>query len=209
MSETQGGGGSGSALGHIAYVQSMLTKLPNDHDLLKSLHMLMYKTPGTKLNRKKTIRAFNGFPAGTDLNGVTDRISGNRKWTVTVLKDAATLFGLEKGGDRETLIGRLVKYLNKPVTLKEVGSTAGASSKKKSRENPAAMAKKGSDGVKRTLSSYMLYAKDVRAEVVAEFPALKVTEIGSKIGEKWRGLSEEEKAKYTAKAAKLKADANK
>jgi len=118
--------------------------------------MLMYKTPGTKLNRKKTIRAFNGFPAGTDLNGVTDRISGNRKWTVTVLKDAATLFGLEKGGDRETLIGRLVKYLNKPVTLKEVGSTAGASSKKKSRGNPAAKAKKGSDGVKRTLSSYMV-----------------------------------------------------
>jgi len=53
-----------------------------------------------------------------------------------------------------------------------------------------------------------LYAKDVRAEVVAVFPTLKVTEIGSKIGEKWRGLSEGEKAKYTAKAAKLKADAN-
>ena len=54
-----------------------------------------------------------------------------------------------------------------------------------------------------------MYAKDVRAEVVAMFPTLKVTDIGSKIGEKWRGLSEGDKAKYTAKAAKLKADANK
>ncbi len=156
MSEKLGGGGSGTALGLIAYVQSMLTKLPNDHDLLKSLHMLMYKTPGTKLNRKKTIRVFNGFPAGTDLNGITDRISGNKKWTVTMLKDAATLFGLEKGGDRETLIGRLVNYLNKPVTLKEVGAAAGASSKKKSSGSAAAKAKKGGDGVKRTLSSYMV-----------------------------------------------------
>jgi len=157
MSEKLGGGGSGSALGHIAYVQSMLTKLPNDHDLLKSLHMLMYKTPGTKINRKKTIRAFNGFPAGTDLNGITERISGNKKWTVTVLKDAATLFGLEKGGDRETLIGRLLNYLNKPLTLKAVGAAAGAGgSKKKSGGSAAAKAKKGGDGVKRTLSSYMV-----------------------------------------------------
>lgn len=154
MSEKLGGGGSGSALGHIPYVQSMLTKLPNDHDLLKSLHMLLYKTPGTKINRKKTIRAFNGFPAGTDLNGISARISGNKKWTVTVLKDAATLFGLEKGGDRETLIARLVNYLNKPASLKV--AVAAKAKKSSAPVSKAKKAKKGGDGVKRTLSSYMV-----------------------------------------------------
>lgn len=49
----------------------------------------------------------------------------------------------------------------------------------------------------------------MRPDVVKQFPDLPVTAIGSKIGEMWRGLSDSEKAKYTAKAAKLKADAAK
>lgn len=64
----------------------MLGKLANDHDLLKALHLILYKTPGTKVSRKKDIRKFNGYPAGADLAAVKQKIADNKKWTVAVLK---------------------------------------------------------------------------------------------------------------------------
>ncbi len=132
----------------------MLGKLTVDHDLMKSLHMLLYKTPGTKINRKKNVRAFNGFPAGTDLNGITAKVIANKKWTVAALKDASQLCGLEKGGDRETIIGRLVGFLNKPTALK---APVVAKKKASGASTPGKKAKKvKKDGPKRPLSSYMV-----------------------------------------------------
>lgn len=75
---------------------------------------------------------------------------------------------------------------------------------------PAKAAKKAKakkDGVKRPLSSYMLFAKSVRGKVVEQNPTLKITEVASKIGELWKGLSEGEKNKYKAQAERLKAAA--
>ena len=50
----------------------------------------------------------------------------------------------------------------------------------------------------RKLSPYMKFAQQARKEVLAENPSLKsdVIAVGRKIGEKWRALSAEEKAKY-------------
>jgi len=60
-------------------------------------------------------------------------------------------------------------------------------------------AKKQKGGKKtRKLSGYMKFAQNVRPEIIKENPALKsdIPGIGRKIGEMWRGLSAEEKAKY-------------
>jgi hypothetical protein len=50
----------------------------------------------------------------------------------------------------------------------------------------------------RKLSPYMKFAQQARKEVLAENPSLKsdVIAVGRKIGEKWRALSDAEKAKY-------------
>lgn len=92
----------------------MLNKLESDHDLLKALHIILYKGPGAKLTRKKDIRAFNGYARGTDVGAIKTKVLENKKWTVSVLKDACVLLGLEKGGDREQLVNRLFDFLVKP-----------------------------------------------------------------------------------------------
>jgi uncharacterized protein (DUF736 family) len=47
----------------------------------------------------------------------------------------------------------------------------------------------------------MFFVKDKRAEIAAKNPTLKVTEIGSKLGEAWRALTPSDKVKYEKQAA--------
>ena len=49
---------------------------------------------------------------------------------------------------------------------------------------------------KRKPNSYKNKVKKTRSKVVKDFPDLVFTEIGSKLGEMWRALSDEEKKKY-------------
>ena len=49
---------------------------------------------------------------------------------------------------------------------------------------------------KRKPNAYINFVKKHRPEVIKEFPDLSFTEIGSKLGEMWRALSDEEKKKY-------------
>ena len=50
----------------------------------------------------------------------------------------------------------------------------------------------------RKLSPYMKFAQEARKKVIAEQPELKsdIIKVGKRIGEMWRGLSDEDKAKY-------------
>merc|ERR1719229_1392965 len=57
---------------------------------------------------------------------------------------------------------------------------------------------------KRPLTSYFLYAKDVRAATKAEFPDKAITEIAKEISKKWKLLTEEEKKPFADEAASLK-----
>ena len=49
---------------------------------------------------------------------------------------------------------------------------------------------------KRKPNAYMNYVKKVRPEVVKENPDLSFTDIGKKLGEMWRALTDEEKKKF-------------
>jgi hypothetical protein len=57
---------------------------------------------------------------------------------------------------------------------------------------------------KRNLNSYMLYTGEVRKQVAAVNPSLKVTEVVKIIGKQWRELSDEAKKKYVDLAAEDK-----
>lgn len=60
--------------------------------------------------------------------------------------------------------------------------------------------KKDPNMPKKSLSSYMLFGNHIRPKVVEENEGIKVTEVMSKISEKWNKLSDKEKAKWTKKA---------
>ena len=49
---------------------------------------------------------------------------------------------------------------------------------------------------KRKPNAYMNFVKKIRPTVVKDYPDLTFTEIGAKLGEMWRALTEDEKKKY-------------
>merc|ERR1712130_166084 len=57
---------------------------------------------------------------------------------------------------------------------------------------------------KRPLTSYFLYAKDVRAATKEEFPNKPITEIAKEISKKWKLLTEEEKKPFNDESIALK-----
>lgn len=54
---------------------------------------------------------------------------------------------------------------------------------------------------KRALSAYMFFASENREVVRTENPGIAFGQIGRLLGERWRGLSAEEKEPYEKKAA--------
>lgn len=71
-------------------------------------------------------------------------------------------------------------------------------SKKRTRKVKSTTNADGTPKKPKPLCSYMLFVKTVRPRVAAENPTLKCTELGKKMGEMWRALSEEEKKAYKA-----------
>jgi hypothetical protein len=66
------------------------------------------------------------------------------------------------------------------------------------------MPKAATGKVKGPAGPYIMYSNSVRAEVTKANPGVKVTEVATLIGAKWKALGEAEKAKWTQKAAEAK-----
>lgn len=69
---------------------------------------------------------------------------------------------------------------------------------------PGCAQKKKTDKPKRAPTSYLIYCKEKRPEVVKNKPELKATEILKVLGEMWREVPEEEKEKYRALSQQAK-----
>lgn len=52
------------------------------------------------------------------------------------------------------------------------------------------------EGGKKKLSGFMKFSKQERASVLKENPGIEFAGVGKKLGEKWRALSDAEKARY-------------
>ena len=50
---------------------------------------------------------------------------------------------------------------------------------------------------KKQLSQYMKFCKETRAKIVEENPKLTFGEVGRKMGEMWREMSDDEKKKFS------------
>lgn len=75
------------------------------------------------------------------------------------------------------------------------GGAAGRKRKAASEDKPAR--------APRGPSSFMIFSKEKRPEVVAANPGMATTDVARKLGEMWRGLSEAQKQSYKEKAAAL------
>ncbi|EDQ91285.1 uncharacterized protein MONBRDRAFT_23531 [Monosiga brevicollis MX1] len=64
------------------------------------------------------------------------------------------------------------------------------------------------DKPKRKMSGYMLWLQANRKEMIKAHPGLSVKELAKKAGEIWKGMSSEEKAKWTAPAGDVPASDN-
>jgi len=64
--------------------------------------------------------------------------------------------------------------------------------------------KKDPNRPKRSMSSFMFFANDKRAEVKAKYPDLKITDMTKKLAEMWKVITEDEKKKYENQANKDK-----
>ena len=52
------------------------------------------------------------------------------------------------------------------------------------------------EGGKKKLSGFMKFSKEERPNIMKENPGIEFTQVGKKLGEKWRALSAAEKARY-------------
>ncbi|RYH14059.1 hypothetical protein EON65_34245 [archaeon] len=184
--------GSGTKLAQYEYFLQELTKVKGDSEVVKCLHTLMYNTPGRKTSAKHNLREFNGFGSDVNVKEKTEKVVENKKkWTVSLLKEALSLFGMERGGNREELCERLVEYLAHPRIVVAPGKTKRRRSTSKS---PKKQSKKSKgEKVKRAPTAYILFSNAHRAEVKEQNPDISFTDVGKTLGEKWNALSPEEK----------------
>jgi len=88
-------------------------------------------------------------------------------------------------------LARYRKAMETYVAPSESSEDSDSHSKKR-RKKP----KKDPNRPKRSMSSFMFFANEKRAETRTQHPDLKVTEIGKKLSELWKKLTPEEKKKY-------------
>ncbi|KAK4183318.1 Non-histone chromosomal protein 6 [Podospora australis] len=62
-------------------------------------------------------------------------------------------------------------------------------------------AKKDPNAPKRGLSAYMFFANEQRENVREENPGVSFGQVGKLLGERWKALSDKQRAPYEAKAA--------
>jgi len=74
--------------------------------------------------------------------------------------------------------------------------------KESSKRKKGKKAKKDPNRPKRAMSSFMFFANDRRKDLRKEFPELKITEIGKKLGLLWKTLTPDDKKKYDGEALK-------
>jgi structure-specific recognition protein 1 len=75
------------------------------------------------------------------------------------------------------------------------------SKKSKGKASPKKKKKKDPNAPKRGLNSYMFFSKEMRPKIMEENPGLGMGEVGKLLGQKYKDLTDEEKAKYEKMAA--------
>lgn len=195
-------GGSGIPLGDVSFFRVATDKLKSDDDTLQQLHSLCYGSVGKATTRKKQLRQFSGFPNAEDpetRKKLVTRVSGGKKWTVSVLKGCCGVLGVERGGTKDDLAERLVDYLLSPSEVK--GVPAKAKKAKKTKKVKKDKKRKRSDDGPKKLSPYILFSQAQRDTIKKKNPDATFGEVAKLLGSAWKALSEQERQVWVTAAA--------
>jgi hypothetical protein len=151
--------------------------------------------------RKRQLRLFAGFPEDSPTRAkLVEKVTASKRWTVSVLKSAADLFGLEKGGSRDDLVERFVDFVISPSELKDVPAPKAKKTKKRKAEKKKTKKEK-SDKPKRALTPYIIFSQAKREEIKQENPEATFGEVAKLLGAAWKELGDAGKAEWVEAAA--------
>ena len=102
--------GSGIKLADNPHFCKELELIKGDNEVCKALHLLLFNARGKRLEIKKNLRAFSGFPSAAVKEEKMEKVVDKKKvWNTTTLRTVVGMFGLEKGGDRDALVTKQVQ----------------------------------------------------------------------------------------------------
>ncbi|KAJ3044471.1 FACT complex subunit [Rhizophlyctis rosea] len=110
------------------------------------------------------------------------------------------------GSDQEQSSSRKPKNDDeeRPKSAKRKSSSSEKTEKTSERPKKKAKKEKDADAPKKALTSFMIYSKEKRPELMAADPSLGVKDVAKKLGQMWKEIDPAEKEKYEAKAKEAK-----
>ena len=206
--------GKGLSLSGMEGVCLQISRLKANDVLLKTMHTMFYQRQGKKTTLRKNLRAFSGFhQEGEELKKVQEKARAKlqklpmpqvKRLMDTLLIDRSSASFEDGKISKDGLVNRVVDWVTKPSepTRKAPESLRKKAKKKPKKKKKAKKPEK--TGPKKPLSAYMCFCKAKRADVVAANPELKGAEVFKKMGEVWKGYSEEEKKPFEEMASQDK-----
>ena len=168
--------GAGTKVGDIPNVEFALGKFRSDDEFLKTVHRIMFGTPGKATIIKKNIRAFSGLPEG-DEKAKSRAEDILKRAFATTLNALLDLFDLPRGsgedGKKEAKEKRIFDWLIKPAPSgnKNLKEAADAKREKAAKKRDRVAAKKDKAASKRSKVSSGKLPDDVKG-IKAELNAL-------------------------------------
>ena len=206
--------GKGLSLSGMEGVCLQISRLKANDVLLKTMHSMFYQRQGKKTTLRKNLRAFSGFhQEGEELKKVQEKARAKlqklpmpqvKRLMDTLLIDRSSASFQDGKISKDGLVNRVLEWVTKPTepTRKAPESLRKKAKKKPKKKKKAKKPEK--TGPKKPLSAYMCFCKAKRADVVAANPELKGAEVFKKMGEVWKGYSEEEKKPFQEMASQDK-----
>jgi hypothetical protein len=162
--------------------------------VIRRLYSLLFDSKCEKDDIKRNIRSFSGFSAAINLDEKIDKVSKDKvKWTAEIVMSVAAMFGLDDTGERNMIIGRLVRYLANPTVIKEDFSAEKKITGKTPKSNTKSKNTKKKQLKDKVAPAYILFSTGTRDDVKLKYPQGSFAFVANKINEMWHGLEAEDK----------------
>ena len=207
--------GKGESLSGMEGVCLQISRLKANDVLLKTMHTMFYQRQGKKTTLRKNLRAFSGFhQEGEELKKVQEKARAKLQKlpmpqvkrlmdTLLIDRSECEFRGRKDKQGRTREQSRRLGHQTFRTHEKGTG-VFEKESKEETQEEEEKAKKPEKTGPKKPLSAYMCFCKAKRADVVAANPELKGAEVFKKMGEVWKGYSEEEKKPFEEMASQDK-----
>ncbi len=115
----------------IIKVANYLKKVKSTDLIVTMLHRILFNRPGESHQRKANLRAFNGTSKEDVLLDFKKKLL---KYTVIELRKLCVLLNLERSGDRNIFVDRILNFLEKPIDYGESKPKVRKNNKKSENE---------------------------------------------------------------------------